>query len=138
DCGSWFPRLQRRARSRPDGGGGAPQIPLAAMDGYGIIRLARSKKVKQGRGDSGAAMSSLTDRIEAYLIHLLLHSKEGYVEVRRADVADRFACVPSQVTYVLATRFTPERGFFVESRRGGGGYIRIVARHSRPEPTGLG
>jgi len=83
-------------------------------------------------------MSSLTDRIEAYLMHLLLHSKDGYVEVRRADVADRFACVPSQVTYVLATRFTPERGFLVESRRGGGGYIRIVARHPRPEPTGLG
>ncbi len=82
-------------------------------------------------------MSSLTDRIEAYLMHLLLHSQDGCVEVRRADVADRFACVPSQVTYVLATRFTPERGFFVESRRGGGGYIRIVARHPRPEPAGV-
>lgn len=82
-------------------------------------------------------MSSLSDRIEAYLMHLLLHSKDGCVEVRRAEVADRFACVPSQVTYVLATRFTPERGFFVESRRGGGGYIRIVARHPRPEATGL-
>src|SRR5690606_37576675 len=82
-------------------------------------------------------MSSLTDRIEAYLMHLLLRSKDGCIEVRRADVADRFACVPSQVTYVLATRFTPDRGFIVESRRGGGGYIRIVARHPRPVPKGL-
>ncbi|MFO7310967.1 MAG: CtsR family transcriptional regulator [Bacillota bacterium] len=82
-------------------------------------------------------MSSLSDRIEAYLMHLLLHSQDGCIEVRRAEVADRFACVPSQVTYVLATRFTPERGFYVESRRGGGGYIRIVARHPRPEASGL-
>ncbi len=74
-------------------------------------------------------MSSLADRIEAYIMRLLEHSGEGCVEVRRYEVADRFACVPSQITYVLATRFTPDRGFYVESRRGGGGYIRIVARH---------
>ncbi|MBO8141273.1 MAG: CtsR family transcriptional regulator [Firmicutes bacterium] len=84
-------------------------------------------------------MSSLADRIEAYLMHLLARSQDGYVEVRRGELADRFSCVPSQVTYVLATRFTPERGFVVESRRGGGGFIRIVARHPRPEqPAGLG
>lgn len=80
-------------------------------------------------------MSSLADRIEAYIISLLHHSGDGYVEVRRYEVADRFACVPSQITYVLSTRFTPDRGFYVESRRGGGGYIRIVARHPQPEPA---
>lgn len=74
-------------------------------------------------------MESLADRIEAYILRLLARSDEGYVEVRRYELADQFACVPSQVTYVLSTRFTPDRGFFVESRRGGGGYIRIVARH---------
>lgn len=82
-------------------------------------------------------MSSLADRIEAYIIRLLERSDDGYVEMRRYEVADRFACVPSQITYVLSTRFTPDRGFYVESRRGGGGYIRIVARHPRPVPNGL-
>ncbi len=77
-------------------------------------------------------MGSLTDRIEAYIMRLLAHSDDGYVEVRRYELADQFSCVPSQVTYVLSTRFTPDRGFFVESRRGGGGYIRIVARHPQP------
>lgn len=82
-------------------------------------------------------MSSLADRIEAYIIRLLEHSGDGYVEVRRYEVADRFSCVPSQITYVLSTRFTPDRGFYVESRRGGGGYIRIVARHPQPAPETL-
>lgn len=81
-------------------------------------------------------MSSLADRIEAYIIRLL-QSSDGYVEVRRYEVADRFSCVPSQISYVLSTRFTPDRGFYVESRRGGGGYIRIVARHPQPEPNTL-
>jgi len=79
------------------------------------------------------AMGSLADRIEAHIMRLLAHSDEGYVEVRRYELAHLFDCVPSQVTYVLSTRFTPDRGFIVESRRGGGGYIRIVARHPRPE-----
>jgi len=82
-------------------------------------------------------MGSLTDRIEAYIMRLLARSGDGYVEVRRYELADRFECVPSQVTYVLSTRFTPDRGFFVESRRGGGGYIRIVARHPQPRQDGL-
>lgn len=82
-------------------------------------------------------MGSLADRIEAYIMRLLAHSSEGYVEVRRYELAHRFDCVPSQVTYVLSTRFTPDRGFFVESRRGGGGYIRIVARHPQPDRSEL-
>lgn len=90
-----------------------------------------------GDGEGNGLLSSLADRIEAYIIRLLEHSDEGYVEVRRYEVADRFACVPSQITYVLSTRFTPDRGFYVESRRGGGGYIRIVARHPQPAADGL-
>lgn len=81
-------------------------------------------------------MGSLADRIEAHILRLLARS-DGFVEVRRYEVAARFECVPSQVTYVLSTRFTPDRGYFVESRRGGGGYIRIVSRHPRPEPDSL-
>ncbi|MGI6029652.1 MAG: CtsR family transcriptional regulator [Candidatus Heteroscillospira sp.] len=50
---------------------------------------------------------------------------QGFAELQRASLAERFSCVPSQINYVLSTRFSPERGFVVESRRGGGGYIRI-------------
>lgn len=49
----------------------------------------------------------------------------GAIEVRRVELADLFGCAPSQISYVLETRFTLERGYIVESRRGGGGYIRI-------------
>ncbi|MGE5591621.1 MAG: CtsR family transcriptional regulator [Bacillota bacterium] len=70
-------------------------------------------------------MRNLADRIEAYLLSLVRQAPEGVVELQRAELAEKFDCVPSQINYVLATRFSPERGFVVESRRGGGGYIRI-------------
>jgi transcriptional regulator CtsR len=69
-------------------------------------------------------MARLSDAIEAYL-RLLLETNEA-IELQRSDLAQRFRCVPSQINYVLATRFTPERGYLVESRRGGGGYVRII------------
>lgn len=71
-------------------------------------------------------MRNLADRIEAYLLSLVRQAPEGVVELQRAELAEKFDCVPSQINYVLATRFSPERGFVVESRRGGGGYIRIA------------
>lgn len=71
-------------------------------------------------------MPSIADLISAYILELLADSPEGVVEIRRNDLALKFNCVPSQVTYVLATRFSPQSGFVVESRRGGGGYVRIV------------
>src|SRR5690606_39524517 len=56
------------------------------------------------------------------------------IELRRKELAEHFDCVPSQINYVLATRFTPERGYIVETRRGGAGYVRIErVRWSRPE-----
>lgn len=70
-------------------------------------------------------MSTLADHIEAYIKKMLLGSQTNSVELSRAQLADDFACVPSQINYVLSTRFTLERGYVVESRRGGGGYIRI-------------
>ncbi len=70
------------------------------------------------------ASQNVTDVIERYLKALLEAEEE--VEIRRAAVAERFDCVPSQINYVIKTRFTPERGYVVESKRGGGGYIRIV------------
>lgn len=53
-------------------------------------------------------------------------SEDDLVEIKRGEVADKFSCVPSQINYVINTRFTIERGYIVESKRGGGGYIRII------------
>ena len=76
---------------------------------------------------------SLADQIEGHLVHLLQRSNGDTVEVRRADLAGRFECVPSQINYVLETRFSLERGYLVESRRGGGGFIRIIrVRYESP------
>ncbi len=56
----------------------------------------------------------------------LLNSQNGTAEIRRNELAETLGCVPSQINYVLTSRFTPEHGYIVESRRGGGGYIRIT------------
>lgn len=64
--------------------------------------------------------------IEKYLHRLIEQSEQKLVEIQRNELAEKFNCAPSQINYVLATRFTIERGYMVESRRGGGGYVRIV------------
>ncbi len=71
-------------------------------------------------------MGNLADYIESYLKGLLESAREGVIELQRRELAQRFRCVPSQITYVLSTRFTHDRGYIVETRRGGGGYIRIL------------
>lgn len=71
-------------------------------------------------------MGNLADRIEEYLKRVLEQTAEGYIVLQRSELAGEFACVPSQINYVLDTRFTVERGYLVESRRGGGGYLRII------------
>ena len=67
---------------------------------------------------------SLTGQIEEYLKELL--EAQDYIELQRSQLAGIFRCVPSQINYVLSTRFTPTQGYIVESRRGGGGYLKIV------------
>ena len=67
---------------------------------------------------------NMSDLIEDYLKNVL-HKNET-VEIRRSEIADRFNCVPSQINYVINTRFTIQQGYVVESKRGGGGYIRIM------------
>ncbi len=62
----------------------------------------------------------------ARLIEEMIDAGEGTANVKRNDLAQQIGCVPSQVSYVISSRFTPERGYITESRRGGGGYIRIV------------
>lgn len=69
-------------------------------------------------------MANLADDIEAFLKRMLRESST--VEIQRAMLASKFNCAPSQINYVMTTRFTPVHGYVVESRRGGGGYIRIV------------
>jgi transcriptional regulator CtsR len=70
-------------------------------------------------------MRNISDALEHHLKQLLQDSPEGAVEIQRNELADRFSCVPSQINYVISTRFTLEKGYLVESKRGGGGYIRI-------------
>lgn len=81
-------------------------------------------KVKERQMPGGDCMANLADDIEQYLKEHL--DRAPVIEVQRAILAARFGCAPSQINYVLATRFSPERGYLVESRRGGGGYIRII------------
>lgn len=71
-------------------------------------------------------MSNIADLIEEYILRRLAEQQTGQVELRRTDIADEISCAPSQISYVLNTRFTQDKGFAVESRRGLGGFIRIV------------
>lgn len=71
-------------------------------------------------------VQTLAEQIENYIKRLLAVSEDGSVELKRADLADMFMCVPSQINYVLNTRFNSEAGYFIETRRGGAGYVRIV------------
>jgi transcriptional regulator CtsR len=70
-------------------------------------------------------MRNVSEIIEQYLKQILQNSPEGIIEIQRNELADQFDCVPSQINYVISTRFTLEKGYIVESKRGGGGYIRI-------------
>jgi len=70
-------------------------------------------------------LRNTTDIIEQYIKHVLQNSPDQVVEIGRNELAEKFQCVPSQINYVIATRFTLEKGYLVESKRGGGGFIRI-------------
>ncbi|MBE6679438.1 MAG: CtsR family transcriptional regulator [Ruminococcaceae bacterium] len=69
----------------------------------------------------------ISDSIAAF-IDEMLNDCGGTLEIKRNDLAKRLGCVPSQINYVVTSRFTPERGYIIESRRGGGGYIRIIRK----------
>lgn len=70
-------------------------------------------------------MRNISDIIEQHLKSIITESPNGSVEIQRSELADLFQCVPSQINYVINTRFTVQKGYIVESKRGGGGYIRI-------------
>lgn len=69
---------------------------------------------------------NLCNIIEEFIKEMLEENRE--IELQRNELANKFKCVPSQINYVISTRFSPERGYSVESRRGGGGYIRITRK----------
>lgn len=71
-------------------------------------------------------MSNISDAIEEYILRQFAAQQNDTVELKRTDIADAISCAPSQITYVLSTRFTQAKGFVVESRRGLNGYIKIV------------
>lgn len=68
----------------------------------------------------------LTNDIENFLLNQIKLAEKEYIEIGRNELAEQFQCAPSQINYVLSTRFTPYKGYYVESRRGGRGYIKIV------------
>ncbi len=75
----------------------------------------------------------ISDLITAEILRMLDESEENKAEIQRNELAGILGCAPSQINYVLSSRFTPEHGYIIESQRGGGGYIRIkrvVMRHS--------
>ncbi|MFL4499122.1 MULTISPECIES: CtsR family transcriptional regulator [Weissella] len=78
------------------------------------------------------ADQNMSDAIETYLKQILRQSEK--IEIRRSELAQRFDVVPSQINYVIKTRFTIQNGYLVESKRGGGGYIRIVQIPLRTDP----
>lgn len=71
-------------------------------------------------------MAGLTSDIERFLKAMLDATQDGMVEIGRNDLANRFSCSPSQINYVLSTRFTPYNGYIIESKRGGNGFIKII------------
>ncbi len=79
----------------------------------------------------------MSDAIAAYILGMMEENEREYVELQRNVLAGEIGCVPSQINYVLSSRFTPEQGYIVESRRGGGGYIRIQRIPFRSEIAAL-
>lgn len=73
---------------------------------------------------------NLSEDIEQYILKLFEDESEEFVSLRRKEVAEIFNCVPSQINYVLRSRFSPERGYLIESRRGEFGYIKILRINS--------
>ena len=82
-------------------------------------------KVKESQGQTKEAVKLRQSDLISAFIKNLLEAQNGNIELCRNELAQRFNVVPSQINYVITSRFTPEHGYIIESRRGGGGYIRI-------------
>jgi transcriptional regulator CtsR len=87
-------------------------------------------------------MQNVADVIEKFIVGQLFEDEKDSVDVQRRELAQQLSCAPSQITYTLMTRFTPEKGYEVISKRGNGGFIRIIRLHTVPEepetlPSGM-
>lgn len=71
-------------------------------------------------------MARLSDIIEDFIKELMEYNQSPEIEIQRNELANYFSCAPSQINYVLTTRFTQDKGYYIESRRGGGGSIKIT------------
>lgn len=74
-------------------------------------------------------MAKMSDLIEMFIKELLEDNSSDMIEIQRNELASYFKCAPSQINYVLTTRFSMDKGYLIESQRGGGGSIKIVHRH---------
>ena len=93
------------------------------MRELGIIKVKESQRQQTWR--AGEDEMRISDSVANYILNLL-NQENGTAEIQRNELASYLGCVPSQINYVMSTRFSPERGYIVESRRGGNGYIRIT------------
>ncbi|WP_286169983.1 CtsR family transcriptional regulator [Halocella sp. SP3-1] len=101
-------------------------LVVAIYRKYSMILIGKVKKSqRQNPQEVAFLMANLSDQIERYLRNLI-KKYQGEVEIKRNQLANEFNCAPSQINYVLQTRFPVERGYVVESQRGGGGYVRII------------
>lgn len=80
-------------------------------------------------------MPRISNVIERFIKEMLDETEDGIVEIGRNEIAEQFGCAPSQINYVLTTRFTPYKGYYIESRRGGGGYIKIMKVRIEEDPN---
>lgn len=78
------------------------------------------------KAEGGSYMRNLADEIENFILRKLAGETNDITILQRNELADELSCAPSQISYVLSTRFTVDRGFLVQSRRGSGGFVRIV------------
>lgn len=88
-----------------------------------IIYIVGQRKSKSTIKQKEVIIVRMSDMIEEFIKELF--NDEDYIEIQRNDLAEHFNCVPSQINYVISTRFKPSQGYYVESKRGGGGHISI-------------
>ena len=93
---------------------------------YNLIKMNFFYSISQRKSKGVVDMAGLSNSIEAFLKEMLNNSDDDYIEIGRNDLASQFNCAPSQINYVLTTRFTPYKGYYIESRRGGSGYVKII------------
>ena len=84
-----------------------------------------SQRKSKSKNKMEAIKLRMSDVIERFIKELFEDAETDYIEIQRNDLAEQFNCVPSQINYVISTRFKPSLGYYVESKRGGGGYIGI-------------